>query len=123
MSVLGFDFHQGPEVPVPPPFPLDFTLDRHLIQRARIKWAEELRDQINLHNAWAILIVKPNLDVLLYDTQSVYKATGWGGTAHLLLAREVTHEHKFDEYFSDEGDHLGWRCTICDARAYPTAGD
>lgn len=84
---LGFDFYQGPEVP--PPDPIDHTLDKETTKHRRIAWAELLTDQIRYHNAWAILIVKPNTDVVLYDIRSVYKATELGYTAHLLLAEEA----------------------------------
>lgn len=84
---LGFDFYQGPEVP--PLFRIDHTLDPIMIKKLRIAWAQRLRDKIREHDAWGILIVKPNTDVVLYDIRSVYKATELGYTAYLLLAEEA----------------------------------
>jgi hypothetical protein len=89
-AILGFEFYQGPEVP--PPLPIDFTMKPGTIGMRREKWAALLEDQIHYHDAWGILIVKPNTDVLLFDSiqdASAYEATGWGGTAYLLLAKEA----------------------------------
>lgn len=87
-AVLGFEFYQGPEVP--PPLPIDFTMGPATVDERRKAWAALLEDQVRYHDAWGIMIVKSNTDVLLFDVvqdYSSYEATRWGGTAYLLLAR------------------------------------
>lgn len=88
-NVLGFILYQGPEVP--PPSLMDFTRPRAEIEAQRARWAQRLDEAVRDEDAWAVLITKPNGDVLLFDTrrESLETATAWGGTAHLLLAKEA----------------------------------
>jgi hypothetical protein len=86
-GILGFEFYQGPEVKAPEP--VDYTKGMFAAAQARDAWTSKLNTAIGEHDAWGLLIVKPDADVVLYDIWSVWEATAHAGTIHLLLAREA----------------------------------
>jgi hypothetical protein len=90
VSVLGFDFIQGPEVPKPAP--IDRTLAPTAVQQRRVDWMEAITAAIREHDAWGVLVQRPNMDVELYDVLrggGPWEATAHGGRVWLLLAREA----------------------------------
>lgn len=89
MSILGFDFIQGPEVPAPAP--IDCTLPPREVQQRRVDWSDAITAAIREQDAWAILVQRPDMRVELYDVLRAdpWEATAHGGRVWLLLAREA----------------------------------
>lgn len=96
-EILGWEFHLGVEVPSGSANGgIDFTQSPSQVIAARRRWMNALLDALRYNDAWAILVTRPDGDVVLYDVMprnqetalGAWVATERGGTAHLLLARE-----------------------------------
>lgn len=53
-----------------------------------LAWHKRLRDAVSWHNPWALLMMRPDGDVYVFDctNESIFRAAGWGTQARLMFA-------------------------------------
>jgi hypothetical protein len=89
VSLLGYQFSLGHEVPKPPY--VNWTRGDRAHFRWRLDWQEVIREAIAEEDPWGLLCVAPDGDVMLRDVitpGSLWAATE-AGNIYLVLAKEA----------------------------------